>query len=145
VITGDISPEVSLAPPPASGQDPSGPAPSGPAPSGPAPLSLSPRADPRGQRRRTRRSSILLFDVGTAESFRSRWLDIQTSFVDEPERSVEQADLLVAEVLRKLAKSFTEKRAKLEPQLVKGEEISTEELRIALRHYRSFFDRLLLV
>jgi hypothetical protein len=103
------------------------------------------RVGPSGQRRRTRRSSILLFEAGAAESFRSRWLDIQTSFVDEPGRSVEQADLLVAEVMRQLARTFARKRAKLEPQLVKGEEISTEDLRVALRHYRSFFDRLLLV
>jgi hypothetical protein len=86
-----------------------------------------------------------LFAAGAAESFRSRWLDIQTSFVDEPGTSVEQADLLVAEVMRQLAVTFAEKRAKLEPQLVGGEQISTEDLRMALRRYRSFFDRLLLV
>jgi hypothetical protein len=86
-----------------------------------------------------------LFVNGAAEDLRSRWLDIQTSFVDEPGSSVEQADLLVAEVMRQLAATFAEKRAKLEPQLVKGEAISTEDLRVALRHYRSFFDRLLLV
>jgi hypothetical protein len=94
-------------------------------------------------RRRTRRSSIPLFADGAAEEFRSRWLEIQTSFVDEPGRAVEQADLLVAEVMRQLAKTFAQKRSKLEPQLVQGEQISTENLRIALRHYRSFFDRLL--
>jgi hypothetical protein len=86
-----------------------------------------------------------LFANGAAEDLRSRWLDIQTSFVDEPGTSVEQADLLVAEVMRQLAATFAEKRAKLEPQLVKGEAISTEDLRVALRHYRSFFDRLLLI
>ena len=104
-----------------------------------------PRAGLTGQLRRTRRSSIPLFADGAAETFRTRWLDIQTSFVDEPGRSVEQADLLVAEVMRQLARTFAEKRSKLEPQLVKGEDISTEDLRIALRHYRSFFDRLLLI
>ena len=140
MITGDISSGTSPTPTTSSPND------SGTNPSEPAQRpSERPRTDLRGQRRRTRRSSVLLFDAGAAESFRSRWLDIQTSFVDEPGRSVEQADLLVAEVLRKLTKSFAEKRAKLEPQLVKGEEISTEDLRIALRHYRSFFDRLLLV
>lgn len=111
---------------------------------GPRP-SKRPRTSPSGLRRPTRRSSILLFAPGAAESFRSRWLDIQTSFVDEPGRSVEQADLLVAEVMRQLAKTFAEKRAKLEPQLVQGEDISTEDLRIALQHYRSFFDRLLTI
>jgi hypothetical protein len=104
-----------------------------------------PWTSPSGLRRPVRRSNILLFAPGAAESFRSRWLDIQTSFVDEPGRSVEQADLLVAEVMRQLAKTFAEKRSKLEPQLAQGEEISTEDLRIALQHYRSFFDRLLTI
>jgi hypothetical protein len=104
-----------------------------------------PRTSPSGLRRTTRRSSILLFAPGAADSFRTRWLDIQAGFVDEPGRSVEQADLLVAEVMKQLAKTFAEKRAKLEPQLVQGETISTEDLRIALQHYRSFFDRLLTI
>jgi hypothetical protein len=86
-----------------------------------------------------------LFADGAAEDFRTRWLDIQTSFVDEPGRSVEQADLLVAEVMRQLAKTFAQKRSKLEPQLIQGEDISTEDLRMALRRYRSFFDRLLTI
>jgi hypothetical protein len=88
-------------------------------------------------------SSTPLFAAGPAESFRSRWLDIQTSFVDEPGRAVEQADSLVAEVMQQLAKTFADERSKLEPQLVQGEDISTEDLRMALRRYRSFFDRLL--
>lgn len=110
------------------------------------PLPLKrPRTGPSSLHRTTRRSSILLFAPGAADSFRTRWLDIQASFVDEPGHSVEQADLLVAEVMKQLAKTFAEKRAKLEPQLVQGETISTEDLRIALQHYRSFFDRLLTI
>jgi hypothetical protein len=104
-----------------------------------------PRSGLPGQRRLTRRSSILLFAPGAADTFRTRWLEIQSNFVDEPGTSVEQADLLVAEVMRQLARTFAEKRAKLEPQLVQGKEISTEDLRIALQHYRSFFDRLLTI
>jgi hypothetical protein len=112
----------------------------------PSPLaSKRVRTGSSGLRRTTRRSSILLFAPGAADSFRTRWLDIQASFVDEPGQSVEQADLLVAEVMKQLAKTFADKRAKLEPQLVKGEAISTEDLRIALQHYRSFFDRLLTI
>ena len=72
------------------------------------------------------------------------WCDIRVS-EQECFAGKEQADLLVAEVMRQLARTFAEKRSKLEPQLVKGEDISTEDLRIALRHYRSFFDRLLSV
>ena len=96
-----------------------------------------------GKRRLARRSSMLLFAADEAETFRSRWMDIQTSFVDEPGGSVEQADILVAEVMNQLAKTFAEKRSRLEMQLKQGQEVSTEDLRMALRHYRSFFDRLL--
>jgi hypothetical protein len=86
---------------------------------------------------------MLLFAAEDADTFRSRWLDIQTSFVDEPGGSVEQADLLVAEVMTQLARTFAEKRSTLEMQLTQGQEVSTEDLRMALRRYRSFFDRLL--
>jgi hypothetical protein len=114
-------------------------------------LASIPRPKPRprtglpGQRRLTRRSSIPLFAAGAADDYRTRWLEIQANFVDEPGVSVERADLLVAEVMKQLARTFAQKRAKLEPQLVQGEPISTEDLRIALQHYRSFFDRLLTI
>ncbi len=75
--------------------------------------------------------------------FRSRWTDIQTGFVDEPRRAVEQADALVAEVIKRLANSFAEERSKLEGQWGRGDDVSTEDLRVSLRRYRSFFDRLL--
>jgi hypothetical protein len=84
-----------------------------------------------------------LFAADAAESFRSRWQDIQTSFVDEPTRAVEQADGLVAEVMQQLAKTFADERSQLEGEGDRGKDISTEDLRMALRHYRSFFDRLL--
>jgi hypothetical protein len=84
-----------------------------------------------------------LFAADAAESFRSRWQDIQTSFIDEPTRAVEQADSLVAEIMQQLAKTFADERSQLEAQGEHGKDISTEDLRMALRHYRSFFDRLL--
>jgi hypothetical protein len=108
-------------------------------------LKKRPRTGLPGERRLTRRSSIPLFAAGAADTFRIRWLEIQANFVDEPATSVEQADLLVAEVMRQLARTFAEKRSKLEPQFAEGETISTEDLRIALQHYRSFFDRLLTI
>jgi hypothetical protein len=76
-------------------------------------------------------------------TFRSRWDAIQTGFVDEPRNSVEQADGLVAEVMKRLAETFAEERSKLEGQWSRGDNVSTEDLRIALQRYRSFFDRLL--
>lgn len=74
---------------------------------------------------------------------RSRWNDIQTGFVDEPRRAVEDADALVASAMKRLAEIFASERAQLEGQWDKGDEVSTEDLRIALQRYRSFFGRLL--
>ncbi|MBI4522855.1 MAG: hypothetical protein HY695_03465 [Deltaproteobacteria bacterium] len=78
-----------------------------------------------------------------AQDFRSRWDQLQAGFVDEPRRAVEQADELVAQVMKRLAETFSEERTKLEKQWDRGDEVSTEELRVALRRYRSFFQRFL--
>jgi len=86
-----------------------------------------------------------LFSEQEAKDFRSRWSSIQTGFVDEPRKSVEQADELVAQTMQRLAESFSQQKKQLETAWEKSEAISTEELRIALRRYRSFFDRLLSV
>jgi hypothetical protein len=86
-----------------------------------------------------------LFAASDAESLRSRWQDVQTQFVDEPRRSVEQADSMVAELMQRLAKMFADERGGLEQQWDRGGEVSTEDLRQALRRYRSFFERLLSV
>jgi hypothetical protein len=86
-----------------------------------------------------------LFAAGEAKEFRGRWDTIQGGFVDEPRHAVEQADLLVAGATKRLAEVFAEERAKLEGQWGRDEGVSTEDLRLALRRYRSFFDRLLSV
>jgi hypothetical protein len=86
-----------------------------------------------------------LFPAGESEGFRSRWTEVQTGFVDEPRHAVEQADGLVAEMMQTLATVFAEERAGLEEQWSRGDNISTEDLRQALRRYRSFFNRLLSV
>jgi hypothetical protein len=86
-----------------------------------------------------------LFSEAHISDFRSRWSDIQTGFVDEPRQSVESADSLVASLMQKLAEGFAGERDRLEKQWDRGDEVSTEDLRIALRRYRSFFDRLLRV
>ena len=88
--------------------------------------------------------SPLLEEEATVE-VRGRWEKIQGGFVDEPRRAVEEADTLVAELMQRLADSFAEERKGLEGQWDRGDEVSTEELRIALQRYRSFFDRLLSV
>lgn len=84
-----------------------------------------------------------LFPANEAGTFRTRWNDIQTGFVDEPRNAVQQADSLVAEVIQKLAASFADERSKLEKQWDKGDNVSTEDLRMAVRRYRSFFNKLL--
>jgi hypothetical protein len=78
-----------------------------------------------------------------AAEFQTRWEALQTSFVDEPRRAVEEGDTLVAEIMQRLATSFAEERQSLEAQWDRGDDVSTEDLRIALQRYRSFFDRLL--
>jgi hypothetical protein len=79
-------------------------------------------------------------DIG---DLRTRWGNVQAEFVDEPRRSVEAADQLVATVMQRLAEGFASERASLEKQWDSGENASTEDLRIALQRYRAFFDRLL--
>jgi len=84
-----------------------------------------------------------LFPAGETDGFTTRWREVQTAFVDEPRESVAKADALVAELMQRLATSFTEERQRLEGQWDRGDDVSTEDLRVALTRYRSFFDRLL--
>lgn len=84
-----------------------------------------------------------LFSIDDSDRFRARWKEIQTHFVDEPRQSVEEADELVAEVTDRLMSAFTKNRNDLERQWSAGDEVSTENLRQTLQHYRSFFERLL--
>lgn len=84
-----------------------------------------------------------LFSESEMEYFRSQWSKVQTGFVDEPRQTVEDADKLVATVMQRLAEGFTNERSGLEKQWDRGDNVSTEDLRVALQRYRSFFDRLL--
>ena len=84
-----------------------------------------------------------LFTESEMGDFRSQWSKVQTGFVDEPRRTVEEADKLVAAVMQRLAEGFANERSGLEKQWDRGDNVSTEDLRLALQRYRSFFDRLL--
>jgi hypothetical protein len=86
-----------------------------------------------------------LFLPDEATKFRARWDAIQGAFVDEPRRAVEQADSLVAEAVKRLAEMFADERSKLEGHWDRGDTVSTEDLRLALRRYRAFFGRVLSV
>ncbi|MFL6302770.1 MAG: hypothetical protein ACJ72H_04445 [Candidatus Sulfotelmatobacter sp.] len=89
--------------------------------------------------------STQLFPSNELQDLRTRWKDIQTGFVDEPRKAVEQADGLVASAMKRLAEVFAQERSGLEQQWDRGDNVSTEDLRVALQRYRSFFDRLLSV
>jgi hypothetical protein len=86
-----------------------------------------------------------LFANDEMMTFRRRWSDIQAGFVDEPRAAVQRADSLVAETMQQLANVFAHAREQLEHQWDRGEDVTTEDLRVALQRYRAFFDRLLSV
>jgi hypothetical protein len=78
-----------------------------------------------------------------ARGFQTRWDSIQGQFVDDPRHAVESADHLVAEAIQRLAQVFADERAQLERQWDRGDDVSTEDLRLALQRYRTFFQRVL--
>ena len=99
--------------------------------------SASPRSRPESEQLEP------LFASDAAARYRTRWAEVQSSFVDDPQRAVADGDELVAEVMQSLAESFTHEREKLEDELSHTGEVPTEALRVGLRRYRSFFERLL--
>lgn len=106
------------------------------------------RMDERASENRTPTTAtedelVPLFEEESAEKFRTRWLAIQSKFVDDPGESVKQADTLVADVIEGITSNFANRRGTLEQQWRGGGTTSTEDLRIALKQYRSFFNRLL--
>ena len=84
-----------------------------------------------------------LFPPETAQAFRADWDAVQIGFVDDPRKAVREADELVASVMKTLAESFAGQRIGIETDVGQDEQASTENLRVALRRYRSFFERLL--
>jgi hypothetical protein len=85
----------------------------------------------------------LLFADDDLADLRARWAAVQASFVDDPKDCVEKADDLVSDLVEQLTSSFANARSRLEEQWARGEQASTEDLRLALMHYREFFERLL--
>jgi hypothetical protein len=84
-----------------------------------------------------------LFEQNEAEKFRTHWLEIQSRFVDDPSVAVADANNLVADVISNITRTFSDERMGLENQWKRGDKVSTEDLRVALQRYRSFFNRLL--
>ncbi len=87
-------------------------------------------------------SSAALLNREESEHYRTRWNEIQGKFVDEPRSAVEQADALVSEVITQITQMFANEHSLLEVQWNQGNDVSTEDFRKALQHYRSFFNRL---
>jgi hypothetical protein len=102
-------------------------------------------ADSRNALDTSASDSAPLFPNQELAELRARWSKVQTAFVDEPRSAVEQADGLVASAMKRLAEVFADERSKLEQQWDRGDNVSTEDLRIALQRYRSFFQRLLAI
>lgn len=88
-------------------------------------------------------SRAMLFANDQAERLRSDWTEIQGAFVDAPREAVQRADQLVANTMKRIAEVFSDERRNLEQQWDRGDNVTTEDLRVALQRYRTFFDRLL--
>jgi hypothetical protein len=84
-----------------------------------------------------------LFAGNESSNLRAQWDGVQVAFVDDPRNAVQKADALVSETIKRLSEMFAAERQKLEEQWARGADASTEDLRVALRRYRSFFTRLL--
>jgi len=79
------------------------------------------------------------------DDLQERWERIQAHFIDEPKGSVKEANELVSDVTKRIVESFQSRRDDLEQTWKKGDDVSTETLRVTLKRYRAFFDRLLTV
>jgi hypothetical protein len=104
---------------------------------------LTPGTGTNNAANKREQEAVPLFGGDESRNLRSRWENLQVGFVDEPRRSVEQADQLVTEAINSLSKGFSTQRERLEQQWHHDQDVSTEELRLAFRRYRSFFERLL--
>jgi hypothetical protein len=90
-------------------------------------------------------TEAVLFADDELADMRARWAGVQAAFVDDPKDCVQKADVLVSDLVDQLTTGFSHARSRLEEQWARGEEASTEDLRVALMHYREFFERLLAV
>jgi hypothetical protein len=115
------------------------------APGGEVPLSNEAAvAEPSNLEREPSTEEMLFADDELAE-LRARWAGVQAAFVDDPKECVQKADVLVSDLVDQLTSGFAQARSRLEEQWGRGEKASTEDLRLALMHYREFFERLLAV
>jgi hypothetical protein len=109
-----------------------------------APAAEAPEPEPPGAKHESSTDEELFAGDDLAE-LRARWAGVQAAFVDDPKDCVHKADVLVSDLVERLTTGFAQARSHLEEQWSRGEEASTEDLRLALMHYREFFERLLAV
>jgi hypothetical protein len=109
-----------------------------------APSAEAREAEPPSAKHESSAEEVLIARDDLAE-LRARWAGVQAAFVDDPKECVQKADVLVSDLVEQLTTGFTQARSRLEEQWSRGKEASTEDLRLALMHYREFFDRLLTV
>jgi hypothetical protein len=105
-------------------------------------MSMDVTLPPEAPENKNSGSVATLLNGEESEHFRAHWNEIQGQFVDEPRSAVQQADALVSEVIGQITQMFANERSSLESQWNQGDDVSTEDLRKALQHYRSFFNRL---
>jgi hypothetical protein len=86
-----------------------------------------------------------ILPVERRDDLRRAWLEVQSSFIDEPQDAVRRADGLVDELLQSVSERFGEARRALEGEWQRGDGVNTESLRLAFRRYRALFDRLLAI
>jgi hypothetical protein len=131
------------APPVRDETDPEVPAEPADAPTEADPSMADPSITANGERESS--SAEVLFADDELEELRGRWAGVQAAFVDDPKDCVQKADVLVSDLVEQLTTGFAGARSRLEEQWARGEQASTEDLRVALMHYREFFERLLAV
>jgi carotenoid cleavage dioxygenase-like enzyme len=109
-----------------------------------------PQPDPRERRQQQEQQRAAeseprpqLLAPGDRETMTTRWREIQADFVDHPRQAMQDADALVAGLMQQLAQTFAQERQQLEGQWSRGDDVSTEDLRVSLQRYRAFFERLL--
>jgi hypothetical protein len=111
---------------------------------------------------RRKQLDIVPLAEGARQQYLAQWQQVQADFVDAPVQSVQQADALVARVMTDRGypmAEFDQRAADISvdhPSEVENyrtahalclnsgqERASTEDLRVAMTHYRALFDRLL--
>jgi hypothetical protein len=97
----------------------------------------------RNDQKASTKNGGALLPADQNERFTSRWDEIQASFVDKPQDAVKEADALVSDLMQRVTGGLSSERERLEKQWAAGDDVTTEDLRVALTRYRTFFDRLL--